>query len=263
MTVSLFSRKREREEPFDAFISQFEGISLGDSEPMIDDDVLNFDPNISLHMSDDKFALLARLHTNWTKLNVPQALRVTDFGILDVLYGRKDMQMLSFCRVPRMTDRSLETIGEHCPDIKAVSFIQCRQITDKGVKSLSEKCRKLSVINLDWCQRITDASLKAIGANCPELQEFTATDCPWITLEGFKALLAGCRKLEKIDLWGCTQVTDIWVTTLISWKAWLEDRQEPIPCKLREIDLTGCPKVSKEIIERFQKVFKGLSLASG
>jgi len=136
----------------------------------------------------------------------------------------------------KMSDVSLNLIGNACPRLNTIIFNYCDKITDAGVIALVEKCPELEIINLNknGGDEI-NASLVVIGKKCPKLRSINLSGCKMVTDEGLKGLCQGCPELKTINLNYCDKITDAGVLSLCE------------KClKLKKIRLSGCPLVTNK-----------------
>jgi len=57
-----------------------------------------------------------------------------------------------------ITDRTLQSIAEHCAGLQSLSISKCREITDTGLITISEHCLNLQSLEVHKCWRISDVT---------------------------------------------------------------------------------------------------------
>ncbi len=246
-TTIVFDRERGEEEGLNVYQKS---ISLG------------FDPHESLLMNDEDFIAAAETCSDFAHLTVHQGKFISDKGVIEVIqrkykYGQSRLYCLSLGRLPNLTDKTLEAIGEYCPKLRelhlnaALDQDNSPKFTNYGLVQLVQRCRDLEVLNLNWCRFLASVSLSAIGTHCKGLREFSAIRCLEFTLDGFKALIDGCIALERIELSHCMQVTDEWLYYIINSKL-----------NLKELDVSGCTHLSQQVLTAISRRFPDMKLTA-
>ncbi|XP_070564401.1 F-box/LRR-repeat protein 7-like [Ptychodera flava] len=116
---------------------------------------------------------------------------------------------LSYCS--RLTNASLEQIGNHCHHIKVLFLKELPLINDSGICHLIESLSYLENINVSCWQnspsKVSDAALVKLAEFCPRLKRVIV----WGTLHasdvGVKEILEKCAEIQEVGVtvgYGCT-----------------------------------------------------------
>jgi len=103
-------------------------------------------------------------------------------------------------------------IISHCPCLISIDIGDCKvsslQITDRTLQSIAEHCTGLQSLSLSWCGGITDTGLITISEHCPNLNYFDITNCRQITDASIIQISTYCTGLQSLKLELCHQITD-------------------------------------------------------
>ena len=124
-------------------------------------------------------------------------LQVTDVGILGIIEGNSNLQLISLAGCSLITNKSLKGIGKHCPNLTSVNFSLCVKITNEGIKAVARNCPNLQVCNFAGILKLSEGSLVELATNCPGLLMLNITGCEAITPNGLKALISGLKYVES------------------------------------------------------------------
>ena len=108
---------------------------------------------------------------------------------------------------PQITDRTLQSIAEHCTGLQSLSLSDCGAITDSGLRTISTHITGLQSLNLESCQ-ITDASIISISTHCTGLQLLNLGGCRKITDASIISISTHCMGLQSLNLDCCRKITD-------------------------------------------------------
>ena len=110
--------------------------------------------------------------------------------------------------IPKITDRTLQSIAAHCTGLQSLSLRDCREITNAGLTTISEHCTFLQSLYVIHCHQITDASIISISTYCTELQSLNLGGCRQITDASIISISTYCTRLQSLNLDGCPRIED-------------------------------------------------------
>lgn len=99
----------------------------------------------------------------------------------------------------------------------SLSLEGCHLLTDKAMQSVAESCGSgaaaspLRRLSLNNGARITDRTLLALSEHTPHLEEVDLSWCRELTDEGLGILTDRCTRLKRLKVWGCTQLTSVFL----------------------------------------------------
>ena len=108
--------------------------------------------------------------------------------------------------LPQVTDRTLESIADHCTGLQSLYFSWCKSILDAGLITISENCRDLKSLAVMGCDQITDASIISISSHCSGLQLLNLEYFYKITDASIISISTHCTGLLSLALGSCRQI---------------------------------------------------------
>ncbi|GER36060.1 F-box/LRR-repeat protein 2 [Striga asiatica] len=136
-----------------------------------------------------------------------------------------------------LTDFSLEVIGNICSELRAIDLSNLRKLTDASIAHLANGCRTIEILKL--CRNgfsdiaiaayldVRGASLKdlslnnivqvsghtalALSRNCINIRSLDLSWCRNLTNEALGLIVDSCSLLEVLKLFGCSQITNVFV----------------------------------------------------
>ncbi|KAL1544700.1 hypothetical protein AAHA92_21518 [Salvia divinorum] len=175
---------------------------------------------------------------NLEVLSVAGILTVSDDFVSEFVstHGSR-MKELVLADCIELTDSSLEVIGDKCPNLQAIDLTNLRKLTDISIGRLANGCQAiqmlklcrnsfsdeaiaayldvngaflkcLSLNNMIQVSRLTALSL---ARNCKNIRSLDLSWCRNLTNEALGLIVDSCLLLEVLKLFGCTQVTDVFV----------------------------------------------------
>ncbi|KAK6152007.1 hypothetical protein DH2020_014642 [Rehmannia glutinosa] len=138
-----------------------------------------------------------------------------------------------------LTDLSLEVIGGICSDLRAVDLTNLCKLTDVSIGHLANGCGSIQMLKV--CRNafrscdeaiaayldVRGASLKdlslnniiqvsshtalSLARNCRNLRSLDLSWCRNLTNEALGLIVDSCSSLEVLKLFGCTQVTNVFL----------------------------------------------------
>lgn len=108
----------------------------------------------------------------------------------------------------KLTDQSLQLIGNRCHQLEALDICALPLISDDGIHHLAKSLNdRLTMIVCSECPNLTDKSLESFGQWCPNIEVFTCRSLPLITNAGLDSLCKGSgRNLDILDIFDCDQL---------------------------------------------------------
>lgn len=176
-----------------------------------------------------------------TSLNLTDCSKITDNGVVQAATRLKNLRILQLSMCTEITNVSLAAIEVHLPDLEVLSLARCSRLKEFGLISLLQHLRKLRSLNLTNCPAVSDKVVVALALNCPLLESLNVGFSS-ITNDSVLALLSSLRRLRHLDLQKCVQISDGALEVIL---------REGIA--LESINLTGCPKVGKNMLYRLRE----------
>ena len=119
------------------------------------------------------------------------------------------------------------------------------QVTDESVKTFAPAMTKLKKLVLKKCGKVTDGSISLIAEFCHSLQEIDLSECPLINGVG-ETIAHGFHSLLSAKFDGCFHLSDGSIKQLAE-----------LPL-LRELNLSGCERVSEDSLGKLREGFPSL-----
>ncbi|KAH6823059.1 hypothetical protein C2S53_002053 [Perilla frutescens var. hirtella] len=147
------------------------------------------------------------------------------------------MKELILADCMELTDSSLEVIGDTCSDLRAIDLSNLCKLTDISIGHLANGCQAIQTLKL--CRNafsdeaiaayldVRGASLKSLSLNniiqvsnhtalslarnCKKLRTLDLSWCRNLTNEALGLVVDSCLLLEVLKLFGCTQVTNVFL----------------------------------------------------
>ncbi|EEC83822.1 hypothetical protein OsI_29762 [Oryza sativa Indica Group] len=236
---------------------------------------------------------LAHLSLTRGKQNCSSTFRrVTDFGIMMLADGCKQLKTIRLAGFSKVRDAGYAALLQSCKDLKKfevstgylsdltcldldeaapkiteVRLLCCSLLTSETAISLSS-CTKLEVLDLSGCRSIADSGLASIS----QLSKLTLLDlagaditdaglsalgngrCPMSSLCRAVTLIAkNCEQISSLCLRNCLLINDSSLETLGSM------RHNLGKSSLRMLDLSYCSRLSRNFLGLFEPpFFRGL-----
>ncbi|WMV12056.1 hypothetical protein MTR67_005441 [Solanum verrucosum] len=144
---------------------------------------------------------------NLNILNLTCCSELTDNAISAITDSCRSVLCLKLECCNLLTEKSLYHLGLHCSLLEELDLTDCFGVNDTGLYYLS-KCTKLICLKLGLCTNITDKGLYCVARNCSEIRELDLYRCQGIGDDGLYALSSGCKRMQKLNLSYCSEVTD-------------------------------------------------------
>ncbi|KAL8107367.1 uncharacterized protein LOC141673291 [Apium graveolens] len=171
-------------------------------------------------------------------LSVAGLPNVCDRVVSDIITAcGRNIKDLDLADCERLTDSSLDIIGQTCSDLRALNIVNLYNLTDMGLSYFANGCK--SIRSLKLCRNkfsdeaiaafieIAGRSLEELSLNhvkqvgsCTALslakfsRKLISLDLSWcrrVTDEALGLLVDSCWSLKQLKLFGCTQITDVFL----------------------------------------------------
>ncbi|KAI3447203.1 hypothetical protein Pfo_003868 [Paulownia fortunei] len=147
------------------------------------------------------------------------------------------MKELVLADCMELTDLSLEAVGDTCSELQAIDLTNLCKLTDVSIGHLANGCRAIQM--LKFCRNVfsdeaiaayldvrgaflKDLSLNniiqvsnhtalSLARNCRNLRSLDLSWCRNLTNEALGLIVDSCSLLEVLKLFGCTQVTNVFL----------------------------------------------------
>lgn len=181
---------------------------------------------------------------------------------------------LAFCK--QLTGAALRVLSERFPALTTLDLTGCSQFNDndlahlaqmvnldnlclagcsgmskKGFQYLCSLLDRIEVLDLTSCPQVDDEVLASLP-KMHELKHLTLTACTQFTDAGISEL-GKLKKLESLLLDQCTQISDVGLSNLHASSRFK---------KLTEINLSNCPRITKNGVSSFKQGLKALKLVN-
>ncbi|KAK2989440.1 hypothetical protein RJ640_018758, partial [Escallonia rubra] len=151
-------------------------------------------------------------------------------------HGR-NIKDLDLSNCVKLTDNSLKVIGNSCNELCTLNISNLHALTDLGLQYIANGCRAIQTLHLcrnGFSDEAVAAFLEASGEFLKELalnnvikvgprtalslakcsKNLLSLDLSWcrrMTSEGLGLIVDNCRSLKQLKLFGCTQITDVFL----------------------------------------------------
>lgn len=113
-----------------------------------------------------------------------------------------------------LTDESLHILTSYCSTLQLIKLNDRGNITDNGLRSIAENCRNLTTLSANGCKNFTDDGVIYLSMLCTGLKSI---HLGWlnITDDSIISLSEHCKDLVEWNLFGCFNLTDVSVTSIM------------------------------------------------
>ncbi|XP_073154328.1 uncharacterized protein [Henckelia pumila] len=118
-------------------------------------------------------------------IDLSNLCKLTDVAIGHLANGCKEIQMLRFCRNAFSDEAIAAYIDIRGAFLKDLSLNNIIKVSNNTALSVSRNCKNLTSLDLSWCRNMTNEALGLI--------------------------VDSCSSLEVLKLFGCTQVTNVFL----------------------------------------------------
>ncbi|KAK3121881.1 hypothetical protein QOZ80_8BG0662310 [Eleusine coracana subsp. coracana] len=149
-----------------------------------------------------------------------------------------NMRELAFAGCLKLTSSSIKTIGQNCPHLSSLDLCNLNRLRDSAMRHLRNGCRQikklklqrnsfsdeavsrylgesggcLTELMLNSIEKAGDLTALAIAQKCSlRLEVLDLSFCRELTNEALGLIVDSCSSLRVLKLFGCTQVSDIFL----------------------------------------------------
>ncbi|KAL1326082.1 hypothetical protein AAHE18_13G203200 [Arachis hypogaea] len=171
-------------------------------------------------------------------LSVASVKTICDEFVKDYITARgHNLKELVLQNCVNVTDASIKIIAEHCPGLCVLDIMHLETLTDLSIGYLSNHCRALHTLKLcrntfsdeaiaafletsgESLQELSLNSVKKVGyhttlslaSHAKNLRTLDLSWCRNLTDNALGLIVDSCSSLISLNLFGCTQVTDIFL----------------------------------------------------
>lgn len=138
-----------------------------------------------MKLTDSSVRVIAEYCSELCALDLSNLCKLTDTAVGYLANGCRAIQALKLCR-NAFSDEAVAAYLETCGDtLRELSLSNVKQVAQNTAISLARLSRNLQYLNLSWCRNLTNEALGLI--------------------------VDGCLSLKVLKLFGCTQVTDVFL----------------------------------------------------
>eukprot|EP00038_Savillea_parva_P017811 m.21636 g.21636 ORF g.21636 m.21636 type:complete len:1186 (+) comp3909_c0_seq2:62-3619(+) len=229
-------------------------------------------------LSDDSVRTIVRLCPKLTDLDMQCCLQLTGTGIIEVaklpLLQRLNLQNtratvdalhtvfttctalehvnVGHCRdvAGQDWDALAMALATQCPRLKSLDLWRARTLTHVGVAAIADGCPGLISLDLGWCRMVElDLCIPRIAQRCRGLRKLFLTAIRNVNDECLNALAEHSTHLEQLDVLGSNVITIEAVTAVVN------------KCqKLKLLDVSFCPSIDMETVQRLQRAAPQLAI---
>ncbi len=116
-------------------------------------------------------------------IEIDNLVSLTDEIMNKFVKTRPFMKTISMFRCGKITDVTINTIGEHCSQLKKL-VVDETHITDTSIHNLVQNCQYLHHLDVENCKKLTDKTLTNITVYCNNLSHLTIIGCKLMTSQG-------------------------------------------------------------------------------
>ncbi|XP_027066782.1 uncharacterized protein [Coffea arabica] len=145
------------------------------------------------------------------ELVLADCMKLTDSSVRVIVEYCSELCAIDLSNLCNLTDTAIGYLANGCQAIQALKL--CRNtFSDEAVAAYLETCgdtlRELSLSNVKQVAQNTAISLARLSRN---LQYLDLSWCRNLTNEALGLIVDGCLSLKVLKLFGCTQVTDVFL----------------------------------------------------
>ncbi|KAM0830398.1 hypothetical protein ACQ4PT_066240 [Festuca glaucescens] len=181
-------------------------------------------------------SLAKRLHSVLRELYIDDCLNVDAMVILPALQKIEHLEVLSMSGIQSVCDKFVnELIPIHGSNLRELAFAGCLKLTSSSIKTIGVNCPQLSSLDLrnlnsdeavskyleesggcltelslNNVEKVGNLTAQAIALKC-SLEVLDLSFCRGLTDEALGLIVDSCSSLRILKLFGCTQVTDVFL----------------------------------------------------
>ncbi|XP_044959870.1 uncharacterized protein LOC123411020 [Hordeum vulgare subsp. vulgare] len=149
-----------------------------------------------------------------------------------------NIRELAFAGCLKLTSSSIKTIGVNCPQLSSLDIRNLNRLRDSAMRYLRDGCRlikklklqkstfsdealsqfleesggSLSELSLNNIEKVGNLTARAIVLKCSVcLEVLDVSFCRGLTNDALGLIVDSCSSLRTLKLFGCTQITDIFL----------------------------------------------------
>ncbi|KAM3193706.1 hypothetical protein ACQJBY_070371 [Aegilops geniculata] len=149
-----------------------------------------------------------------------------------------NIRELAFAGCLKLTSSSIKTIGVNCPQLSSLDIRNLNRLRDSATRHLRDGCRLikqlklqknafsdvalsqfleesggcLTELSLNNIEKVGNLTARAIATKCSlRLEILDVSFCRGLTNEALGLIVDSCSSLRTLKLFGCTQITDIFL----------------------------------------------------
>ncbi|KAF7103916.1 hypothetical protein CFC21_104848 [Triticum aestivum] len=149
-----------------------------------------------------------------------------------------NIRELAFAGCLKLTSSSIKTIGVNCPQLSSLDIRNLNRLRDSATRHLRDGCRlikklklqkntfsdvalsqfleesggSLTELSLNNIEKVGNLTARAIALKCSvRLEVLDVSFCRGLSNEALGLIVDSCSSLKTLKLFGCTQITDIFL----------------------------------------------------
>jgi F-box/leucine-rich repeat protein 2/20 len=119
-------------------------------------------------VTDEAVWTLCQLCPSILKLDINSCPNVTDRSLVAISEHLPSLTALDCAENEAITDDGIEKLVAKCHFIQCIG-IRCPSITDRSIQSIADHCPALETLDVSWNEQVTAVSLEALGHKCRKL----------------------------------------------------------------------------------------------
>jgi hypothetical protein len=208
-------------------------------------------------------------------LHMRDCTGVHDGGLVELLTCCRRLTDLDISRSPFLTDKALAAVARYCTEsggLRRFAYIGSKFCTDEGFAAIASasprltalnlshcsklsgagalsvfvaRCRRLHTLALDGCKGVSSPHIAAAVRTLPQLRELFVSGCPALKASAYASIARHGQSLERLRAGGTQSCDDRVAAILADTGSVSEGGNGSRLHKLRDLDLSGSPKLSK------------------
>ncbi|XP_073289838.1 uncharacterized protein [Primulina huaijiensis] len=138
-----------------------------------------------IELTDYSLEVIGNTCAGLRSIDLSNLCKLTDVAIGHLANGCKEVQMLRFCRNAFSDEAIAAYIDIRGAFLKDLSLNNIIKVSNNTALSISRNCKNLLSLDLSWCRNMTNEALGLI--------------------------VDSCSSLEVLKLFGCTQITNVFI----------------------------------------------------
>nr|CCA13961.1 conserved hypothetical protein [Albugo laibachii Nc14] len=161
-------------------------------------------------LSDNFVSTFLKKLPNLKQISLSRCSQLQDDSVRAIFTYCRGLQKLNLSDMPLISDEPFALVRELGHPLVDVDLQRCILLSDIAFDHIAFGANKyLESVKMSSIMGVTDATLQALQSHCSKnLTTLDVSFCRKITESGLGVLTDHCEKLQFLILWGCTHITE-------------------------------------------------------